>query len=168
MTYVLAAPMFVAALALAYARRRHRAEAATILIVALPIVASIPHTAPSWYESLRTNYRLDPAVAVAIAPPVMARERNLALARQALTSIAADETYGVVPHLRRPRRSASARLERARLTYLESWLQYWLAPRIQVDPSDAAWLILLDAADLPPPAGPTAVYRFGNDFLVRR
>ena len=168
MTYVSALLLTLAALGLAYARRRHRAEAATILIVALPLVVSVPHNTPHWYQSLRAYYRLDASSAVAVAPPVITAERNLSLARRALASIAPDETYAVVLAHRRPRRTAAARRERARLTYLDSWFQYWLAPRIRVDPSDAQWLILLDAAERPPPRSALETYRIGKDLLVRR
>jgi hypothetical protein len=160
--------MAVAALALAYARRRRYAEAATILIVALPIVLWVPPNAPHWYRSLRAEYRLGPTGALAVAPPVIPAESNLPLARQALASITPDGTYAVVPHLRRARGSTAALRERARLAYLDSWFQYWLAPRIKVDPADAQWLILLDAAAKPPPAGARKVYRIGNDLLVQR
>ena len=166
-TYVLA---FLTALvlALAWARRRHCAEAATILLVAFPVVLSVSHNAPHAYNAVRSNYRLDAETAVALAPPVVATQRNLPLARQALASIAPDATYAVVDQVRAPRRSAAARRERARLRYLDSWLQDWLAPRIRVDPSAAQWLILLGSADKPPPADAADVYRFGSDVLVRR
>ncbi len=166
-TYVLA---FLTALvlALAWARRRHRAEAATILLVALPVVLSVSHNASHALESVRANYRLDAESAVALAPPVVADHRNLPLAQQALASMAPDATYALVDRVRAPRRSAAARRERARLRYVDSWLQYWLAPRIRVDPAVAQWLILLDAAEKPSPADAAAVYRFGSDVLVRR
>lgn len=155
------------ALVLVYARRPNHAEVATLLIVALPLVLSVPSNAPAWYRSLRANYRLDYETATAVAPPVVASGRNLELARQALVSIPPHGTYAVVPG-HSPRRGAAARRERARTTYLVSWLQYWLAPRIQVDPRDAEWLILLDAAGKPPPAGAREVRRIGDDVLVRR
>lgn len=160
--------MMFAVLVLAYARRRHRAEAATILVVALPVVLSVAHHAQPAYESLRANYRLDSPAAVALAPPVIAAQRNLPLARKALASMASDATYAVVPNFGAPRGTAAVRRERARLRYLDSWLQYWLAPRIRVDPPDAQWLILLDTAGKPPPPGALEVCRIGNDVLVRR
>ena len=166
MTYLAAFVLTVGAIALAYARRRHRAEAVTILIVALPILVSIPHNTPHWYQSLRAYYRLDDSAAEALAPPVITAERNLPLARQALESIARDETYVVVLANRAPSRTAAARRQRARLTYLESWLQYWLAPRIRVDLQEAHWQIVLDAEE--PPAAALEVYRIGGDLLVRR
>jgi hypothetical protein len=168
LTYACAALLTLAALALAYARRRHRAEAATILIVALPVVLSVSANAPHWYESLRTNYRLSQSTALAIAPPVITTARNLPLAERALSAIAPDETYAVVPHYQSPPRTAAARRERARMTYLASWLQYWLAPRLQVDRTEADWLILLDATGEAPPPGALDVYEVGGDILVRR
>lgn len=168
MTYACAALLTVAALALAYARRRHRAEAATILVVALPIVLSVSANAPHWYESLRTNYQLSQSTALAIAPPVIATTRNLPLAERALSAISPDETYAVVPHYQSPPRTAAARRERARMTYLASWLQYWLAPRLQVDREEAHWLLLLDAAGGAPPPNALEVYEAGGDLLVRR
>jgi hypothetical protein len=167
-TYVTAGLLSAGALVLVYARRHNRAEVATLLIVALPVLLSVPPNAPAWYRSLRASYRLDYATAIAVAPPVIRSGRNLALARQPLVSIPTHGTYAVVPVRRHPRRSAASRRDRARTTYLVSWLQYWLAPRIQVDPRDAEWLILLDAAGKPPPAGAREVRRIGDDVLVRR
>ena len=167
MTYLSAFVLTFVALALAYARRRHRAEALTILIVAFPIVVSIPHNTPHWYQLLRAYYRLDASTAAEIAPPVIAAERNLPLARQALESIAMDETYAVILANRAPPRTAAARRQRAQLTYLESWLQYWLAPRIRVEAPDAHWQIVLGAEGKPPP-GALEVYRVGDDLLVRK
>ena len=168
MTYAITGLVSAGTLVLVYARRRNHAEVAALLVVALPIVLSIPPNTPSWYRSLRANYRLDHAAAIEVAPPLIRSTRNLALARQALASIPQNGTYAVVPGRLHPRRSAAARRERARTTYLVSWLQYWLAPRIQVDPEDAGWLILLDGAGKPPPAGAREVRRIGDDVLVRR
>ncbi len=154
--------------ALAYARRRQRGEAATILLVAFPIVLSVAHNATPAYQALRSNYRLDSSAALVRAPPVVANHRNLRLAQQALASMAPDATYAVIPQFRSAPRTAAARRERTRLRYVDSWLQYWLAPRIRVDPSDAQWLILLDAAEEPRPPGAVDVFRVGSDLLVRR
>jgi hypothetical protein len=167
-TYLSALLMTFAALALAYARRKHRAEAATILVVAFPVVLSVAFNVTHAYHALRANYRLNASTAVLLAPPVVATHRNLPLAQQALASITPDGTYAVVPHFRARHRTAAARRERARLRYVDSWLQYWLAPRIRVDPPNAQWLILLDAAKRPPPPGAIEVYVFGDDVLVRR
>lgn len=156
------------ALALAYVRRRHRAEAVTILLVALPVVLSVSHNATHAYQSLRSNYQLDSSTALDRAPPVVANHRNLPLARRALASMAPDATYAVVPHVRSAAGTAAARRERARLRYVDSWLQYWLAPRTRVDPLDAQWLILLDSAGEPRTRGAVEVFRFGDDVLVRR
>ena len=163
MTYAVAAPLAVVALALAYAARRRPAEAATILIVAIPVVLLVPQYTPRWLSSLRAHYRMDAAGALAVAPPLITRERNLRLARHALSAIPPDGTYAVVSYRRYETRRAAARR-----TYYTSWLQYWLAPRVQVDPADAQWLILLHADGTPVPAGARAVYRFGDDLLVQR
>ena len=148
--------------------RLNRAEVVAALIVALPIVFSVPYHAPQAFQSLRANYRLDAAAAVALAPPVITARRNLPLAQRSLALIAPGETYSVVQRLQAPPRTAARRRERAELRYFESWLQYWLAPRIRVDPAAAEWLILLSATEEPPPTGALEVYRFGSDLVVRR
>lgn len=169
MTYLATLLLVLVALALAYARRRDRAEAATILVVALPIAAALPVNVPRWYDEFRDNRRLDEHAALVLAPPVIDEARNLPLAQQALRSIAPDETYAIVRARRGPpRRSAAARKQRARLTYASSWLQYWLAPRVRVDPSEADWLVLVGAGGRPPPAGAVETFRFGDDLLVHR
>jgi hypothetical protein len=156
----------VGLVALVYARRRFRAEAATILIVALPLVLSLPYNAPNWYRSLRAHQRLSTSEALAIAPPVIAGNRNLPLAQQALSSIPQNGTYALIAPPHSGRKTGAARRERARRTYVASWLQYWLAPRLQVDSAEAEWWILLDAPQ--PPEGVRAVFRFGDDLLVQR
>jgi len=163
----LLASLVTLTVALAYARRRRPGEAATIVLVAFPIVLSVAHNATPAFQSLRSNYRLDSSAALVRAPPVVANHRNLPLAEQALASMAPDATYAVIPYFRSAPRTAAARRERARLQYVDSWLQYWLAPRIRVDPSDAQWLILLDAAEKPRSSGTAEVFRFGSDLLVR-
>ncbi len=168
MTYALTALMAVIALSLACARRRHWAEAATILIVALPITLCVPQYGRSWYRSLRAHHRLTSSAALALAPHVIPAKQKLPLAQRALSSIAENGTYAVVPHLKAPPRTAVAQRERSSLKYLESWLQYWLAPRIQVDPAEAQWLIVLNATGEPLPRGARTVYRIGDDVLVER
>jgi hypothetical protein len=167
LTYLSAVLMTSVALALAYARRRHRAEAATILVVAFPVALSVAHNATHAYQSIRANYRLEPSTALVLAPPVVATHRNLPLAQHALASITPDGTYAVVPHFRAPGRTAAARRERAQFRYVDSWLQYWLAPRIRTNSRNAQWLILLDAAEKPLPPGAAAAFVFGDDVLVR-
>ena len=167
MTYAFAVLMVAVALALAYARRRHWAETATILIVALPVVLWVPRNAPHWARSLRHDYRLGPSAALELVPRAVPAKPHRPLARLALSAIPMGETYAVVAHPKAPPRSAAARRERARLKYFESWLQYWLAPRIQVNPADARWLIVLDASGRPPPTA-GKVHRIGTDLLVQR
>lgn len=169
MIYVATLVLVLVALVLAYARRHDRAEATTILVVALPIAAAVAVNAPDWYDEFRDNRRLDEHAALVLAPPAVEGARNLALAERALASIAPDETYAIVrPQPAPPRGSAAARAERARLTYASSWLQYWLAPRVRVDPSEAEWLVLVGGGRRPPPAGALEAFRFGDDLLVRR
>jgi len=167
-TYAFTALMAVVALVLTYVRRRHWAEAATILIVALPITFWVPPHAERWYRSLREDQRLSTSAVLVLAPPVIRAKRNLPLAQRALSAIAADETYAVVSHLATPKTSGERRRALASRKYLESWLQYWLAPRIQTDPAEARWLIVLDGAGRPVPPGARTVYRAGDDLLVRR
>lgn len=144
-------------------RRAHRLEALTILIVALPIVLWVPPSAPRWYSQIRRDHNRDADTARAITPLVISPFRSIPLEQQALASVALGETYAVVPrgHWIGPR-------DRGPLTYLESWLQCWLAPRLQVDPEHADWLILLDNGNDPLPELVSTAFRIGDDVLVRR
>lgn len=166
MSSVAYAVLGVVLVALVYARRRLRAEVGTILIVALPLVLSLPYNAPSWYRALRAHQRLSTSAALVIAPPQIAGNRNLPLARQALTSIPQSGTYALISPALDGRTTGAAPRERARRTYVASWLQYWLAPRLQVAPAEAEWWILLDTAQ--PPENARAVFRIGDDLLVQR
>ena len=165
MTYLSALLLAGATIGLVYVRRAQRAEAVTILIVALPVVLAVSRNAQPWLDSLRASYALDEPSALQVAPPVIAEHRNLPLARHALLSIPSDATYAVVPNFRFRQGTSAGQRERARLKFLNSWLQYWLAPRLRVDPVDAQWLILLNSADRP---RREEVYRFGTDLLVRK
>ena len=100
----------------------------------------------------------------AVTPIVILPFRNIALEQQALTAVRVGETYAVVPRGRWIR----SRDRLGPLRYLESWLQFQLAPRLQVDPAHADWLILLDGASEPLAAGTTASHTVGDDVLMRR
>lgn len=164
MTIALTTILVAAALIAAYSRRALRVEVLTILIVSLPIVLWVPQNGSRWYTQVRWYYRLGPADARAVAPPVIVAARNLSLAQHALPLIALDATYAVVPR----GRWTEAHADLGQLRYLESWLQYWLAPRIQVDLGQADWLVILDGAGEPLPRGTLEAHRFGDDLLVRR
>jgi hypothetical protein len=99
---------------------------------------------------------------------VIAGNRNLLLAKTALVAIAPDETYALVRRRSAPKGSAAALREAGTTTYVESWLQYWLAPRLRVDPADAQWLIVLHAGPGAAPEGSREVHRIRDDLLVRR
>ena len=163
MEIALTALLALAALTAAYAARSRPAEAVAILFVSLPIVLWVPGNAPRWTTGLRWEYGQGPAEARGLAPPIVEHNRNLELADEALARIAPDETFAVVPQGRWKGRHA-----RGRRIYLTSWLQFWLAPRIQVGPGKADWLIVLDGAAEPLPSGVAEVHRFGDDLLVQR
>lgn len=165
MTIALTGILVAVALLAAWAVRARRREALAVLIVALPLVLWVPGNAPRWYAQVRRDRNRDADTARAITPTVLLPYRNLALEQQALAVVGRSQTYAVVPRGRwvGPR----SRLFAGPLTYLESWLQFQLAPRLQVEPAAADWLILLDAAGSVPARAAT-FFRVGDDILVRR
>ena len=166
MTIALAVILVAAALGAVWAVRARPREALTVLIVALPIVLLIPGNAPRWYAQVRRDHNRDADTAHAVTPIVIQPFRNLALEQQALAVIHRQDTYAVVPRGRWV--GSGSRALHSPLTYLESWLQFQLAPRLQVDPAAADWLILLDGAAEQLPAGATVAYRVSDDVLVGR
>jgi hypothetical protein len=165
MTIVLAGILVAAALGAAWLVRARTREALTVLVVALPIVLWIPGNAPRWYAQVRRDHNRDADTARAVTPTVIAPFRNIALEQQALAAMGRRETYAVFPR----GRWAAARVHSLTgpLTYLESWLQFQLAPRLQVEPARADWLILLDGAAEPPAARTSPAYTVGDDVLAR-
>jgi hypothetical protein len=164
MTIALAGILVAAALAAAWSVRARPREALTVLIVALPLVLWIPGNAPRWYAQIRRDNSRNPDTARAVTPTVLLPYRNYALEQQALVVVGRNETYAVVPRGRWV--GPGSRPLAGPLTYLESWLQFQLAPRLQVEPVAADWLILLDAAAEQIPAG--VAFHVGDDALVRR
>jgi len=160
LTMVLAA----VALGLAYAARARRVEAATVLIVALPVVLFVPPNTQRWIDQLRRDHNRNSHTNRAVIPVAILSVQNQALEDQARLSIGSHQTYAIVPRGSWARRRANT----SELTYLESWLQFQLAPRLQVEPDRADWLIVLDGANEPPPKGAAAVYTLDPDLLVRR
>ena len=164
MTIVLTLVLAAAALGLAYAARSRRVEVATVLVVALPVVLLVPPNADRWVDQLRRDHNRNSHTSRAVAPVAILSVQNQALEDEARASIGSHETYAVVPRGRWER----SRADTSALTYLESWLQFQLAPRLQVEPDRADWLIVLDGASEPPPKGATTVYTLDPDLLVRR
>lgn len=164
MTIALAGILVAVALGAAWTVRGRTFEALTVLIVALPIVLWIPGNAPRWYAQVRRDHNRDADTSRAITPTVIQPYRNFDLEQAALANVRRRETYAVVPR----GRWVGSRERLGPLRYLESWLQYQLAPRLQVDPAGADWLIVLDGASEPLPAGVLASYPAGDDVLLRR
>jgi hypothetical protein len=164
MTIVLTIILGGAALAVVVSARRRPLEALTTLIVALPIVLFVPQNGTRWLDQLRRDHNRDADTRRAVAPIAILPVRNLPLEQQAIASIPSRGTFAIVPR----GHWLANHPEGGVLTYLDSWLQFQLAPRIRVDPARADWLILLDGTSEPLPAGARAVYRFGNDVLERR
>jgi hypothetical protein len=152
------------ALGLAYAARARRIEAATVLIVALPVVLFVPPNGQRWIDQLRRDHNRNSHTNRAVVPLTILPVLNQALQDQASASIGKHQTYGIVLDGKWARRRADA----SALRYLESWLQFQLSPRLQVDPNRADWLIVLDGIDAPAPAGAATIYRLDPDLLVRR
>jgi len=165
MTIALAGILVATACAAAWTARARPREALSVLVVALPIMLWLPGNAPRWYAQVRRDHNRDADTARAVTPIVILPYRNLPLEQRALAVVGRSQTYGVV--LRGRWVGPRARTLTGPLTYLESWLQFQLAPRLQVDPATADWLIVLDGAAGPLPSG-RAAYPVGDDVLVRR
>ncbi len=93
---------------------------------------------------------------------------NLALIRAALARIPRSAPFSIV----RGGRWGSAKHPNRRTLFVweagESWTQYVLAPRIEVPPAAASWVLVRDTT--PAAIGikhPRAAWRFGSDWLVR-
>ena len=163
MTIALAGLLAAVAIAAIVVRRAHRVEALAILIVALPIVLWVPPNAQRWYDQARRDHNRDADNTYAVTPLVIEQFRNSTLEQQALAVIKLDDAYAIVADGR-----WRARSQKGTLTYLASWLQFQLAPRIQADPDHTSWLILLGGANAPLPSGTTEVYYLGDDRLVHK
>jgi hypothetical protein len=131
-------------------------------------VAWLPVTLRSDIRGARSNLELSPAAAADARGPSAAAGTNIALVHAARERIPEGETYAIV---RGGRWGSTARPTRS-LAFVwqagESWTQFSLAPRVEVDPAVADWILARDAdpRDLGF-AHPAATWSFGPDSLVK-
>jgi hypothetical protein len=136
-----------------------------VLVVVLLTAIWLPGAIASDIRGLRDDERLrHPADA---RGPAAAAGTNLALIHAAAARIPRSQDFAIVAGGRwRGRRLAGGRqLEREAGA---SWTQYALAPRFQVAPGRARWLLVLDSTPAAAGLRPSQAWRFGSDWLVRR
>jgi hypothetical protein len=138
------------------------AVVASLALVWLPIVLHDD------VAGAAANGRLSGAAAAFARGPGATAGTNLRLVRAALARMPEDASFSLV----RGGRWGSATHPDRRTLFVweagESWTQYVLAPRLEVAPSAASWLLIRDSTPAAVGVGhPRAVWRFGTDWLVR-
>jgi hypothetical protein len=144
---------------------RNRNQLAFAAALSLIAIAWLPGTLLSDLRGLRDNRRLSSAEAEDARGPTAAAGGNLALVRAARRQIPPRLSFAI----QRGGRWGSARAPNRALAFAwqagQSWTQFELAPRIQVAPDDATWILMRDTA---PPQRFAHAWRIGPDWLVQR
>jgi hypothetical protein len=131
--------------------------------VSLLVVIWLPGVLARDIHGIRANLRLSAAERAEVRGPSARAGSNLALVHIAQANIPAGEPYAVVLGGRWRGRHLAAAREAGR-----SWTQFALAPRFEVGPGAAAWLLILDST--PAAAGfsrPLHAWHRGRDWLVQ-
>jgi hypothetical protein len=146
------------------ARGMQRALLLAVLAIGL---ACAPAALISDIRGARSNLRLSSLEASTARGPSARAGTNLGLVLAAQRLIPDHEAFAIV---RAGRWGSAARPNRS-LAFAwqagQSWTQFALAPRLEVAPRDAVWLLVRDGS--PSAAGvrdPVAAWRFGRDWLV--
>ena len=147
---------------------RNRVQLATVVVVSLLALAWLPSTLLKDVRGLRANLKLSPSQAADVRGPAVTAGTNLALIHAARSRIPRLLPFAIVRAGRwgtdeRPNRSVAFIWQSG-----QSWTQFALAPRIQADPSEAAWILIRDAS--PAEVGfphPARAWQFGRDWLVQ-
>ena len=147
---------------------RNRVQLATVVVVSLLALAWLPSTLLSDVRGLRANLKLSSSQAADARGPAVTAGTNLALVHAAKSRIPELVPFAIV----RAGRWGTDEKPNRKVAFIwqsgQSWTQFALAPRIQVDPSEAAWILIRDAS--PAEAGfphPARAWRFGRDWLVQ-
>jgi hypothetical protein len=136
-----------------------------VLVVAVLTAIWLPGTIASDLRGLRDDRRLQhPADA---RGPAAAAGTDLALIHAARARIPKADDFAIVAGGRWHGRRLAGGLQLAREAGA-SWTQYALAPRFQVAPGRARWLLVLDTTPAAAGLQPRKVWRFGSDWLVQR
>jgi hypothetical protein len=142
-------------------------QRALFFAVLLTALAWTPVALLSDIRGARSNLRLSARAAADARGPSATAGSDVALVHAAQQRIPRGQPFAIV---RAGRWGSAARPNRS-LAFAwqagQSWTQFALAPRLQVAPRDAAWLLLRGAspaeADIRDVVG---AWRFGEDWLV--
>ena len=147
---------------------RNRVQLATVVAVSLLALAWLPSTLLSDVRGLRANLKLSSSQATDARGPTVTAGTNLALIHAAKSRIPGLVPFAIV----RAGRWGTDEKPNRKVAFIwqsgQSWTQFALAPRIQADPTQAAWILIRDAS--PTGAGfphPARAWRFGRDWLVQ-
>src|SRR4051812_17774736 len=122
-------------------RRSSGAQRAAVVGLFLLVVLWLPGTLASDVRGLRSALRHSARTRAETTGPGARAGADLALLRLARATIPAGAPYAVVTTRRwRERHSATARESGG------SWTQFALAPRVQVAPTAAHWLLVMGAS----------------------
>jgi hypothetical protein len=142
-------------------------QRALLVGVVLTALAWLPATLLSDIRGARANLRLSATAAADARGPSATKGTNLGLVHAAQRRIPRREPFAIV----RAGRWGSASSPTRSLAFVwqagQSWTQFALAPRVQVAPRDAVWLLVRGSG--PSAAGVRHVvhaWRFGADWLV--
>ncbi len=139
------------------------------MLVLVTALVTLPSTLRADIDGMRTDMRLSATAASEARGPAAAAGTDIALLRAARARMPRDASFALV---RGGRFGSDAHPVHA-LAFVweagQSWTQFDLAPRLEVAPRRAAWLLIRDAT--PAAAGvrhPLHAWRFGHDWLVEQ
>jgi hypothetical protein len=146
-----------------------RIQAALLLLVLATALVTLPSTLRSDVDGMRADGRLSATAASEARGPDARAGTNIALIRAARARMPRGASFALV---RGGRFGSDAHPAHA-LAFVweagQSWTQFALAPRLEVAPGRAGWLLIRDAT--PASAGvrdPLHAWRFGHDWLVEQ
>jgi hypothetical protein len=138
-----------------------------VAIVLLVVAVRLPFTVRSDVRGVEADAKLSARAVAEARGPAAAAGTNIVLLRAAQAHIPRGADYAILRGgkwgtAEHPNRSEAFVWESG-----ESWTQYDLAPRIEVAPSQARWLLIRDARpDAVGVGAPMHSWRFGNDWLI--
>jgi hypothetical protein len=148
---------------------RSRTQAVVLLLVLVTALVTLPSTLRSDVNGMRADARLSATAASEARGPAASEGTNIALIRAARARMPRGASFALV---RGGRFGSDAHPVHA-LAFVweagQSWTQFDLAPRLEVAPRQAGWLLIRDAT--PAAEGvrnPLHAWRFGHDWLVEQ